>query len=127
MELTLIKQLVWLVYGLAALGLIAGLIKLLKAWHPGLRNLLVCACIGGLLIPWQVNAEQPDLAPAFMVSLFDGLSLSPEEAMRAGTPLLLGSLLIMLLGQVAGLLLGSRMTRQNMAKKAAKASNISHK
>jgi hypothetical protein len=110
-DIASIKQLVWVIYGISAFGMLLGIANIFKSRSSGLRNILVCSCLGLLVIVWPVSADTDVLAPAFMVALFDGLTQGPQAALRAGTPLLLGSLFIILIGQVAGLLLDTKLIK----------------
>lgn len=58
------------------------------AWRY-LRHLLLLLVAIFLLLPIKVTPELHYLAPAWFVSVFDGLTSAPEGFSRAGVPLLI--------------------------------------
>jgi hypothetical protein len=67
----------WLVVGVAALGVLAGLLALTRRWPSGWRALAAVLVMLWLLLPWPIQVVDGYLAPAFIVAIFEGL-FNPE-------------------------------------------------
>ena len=77
----------WLVYlGGALLMVLLGW-WLTRRWAPLVNTPLVLMLAALLVMPWTVAPEVSSQAPAWVVSLFDGLIRDDENFRRAGIPL----------------------------------------
>lgn len=88
----------WLIYLGAALVFLALTWLLTRKWPDRARlpvRMLLAALV---LFPWRAGPEHPELAPAWMVALFDGLVQEDLSLWRAGGPLLAVALLAAALG-----------------------------
>ncbi|MBV1885132.1 MAG: hypothetical protein KUG66_02635 [Gammaproteobacteria bacterium] len=84
----------WSVYLISASGLIATAWKISSAFKsPEARRLMVMLVGVFILMPWYVSEGQYHLAPAFLITLLDAITESPEQASRAGVPLVLSLIL----------------------------------
>ncbi len=95
----------WFAYLIGSVGVLFvwwWLTRPLSRWGKvPLRTVLTAL----LLTPWSVSPQHDEWAPAWVVSLFDGLAQEDVSLWRAGGPLL--AVLIL-----AGLLAGAELWRQ---------------
>ncbi len=95
----------WAAYLLAALGIFGIFWRLtsrylLKELAYILRALLAAV----LFTPWYVSPEVDILAPAFMISLLDAITIEAQASIRAMVPVVLAmisGLLLVLMGLIA--------------------------
>ena len=91
----------WLVYTLAAFGILAVVWRILGIVSVGLaRRLTVGILFAIVLTPWSVSDELARLAPALFVGVFDATLQRDGAMFRAFFPLSISSL-------VVGLLIGA--------------------
>lgn len=96
----------WIIYLLSAGGLIATTRKLSLAFNSKDARRLMMVLVGiFILMPWYVSEGQTHLAPAFLVTLLDAITESPQQASRAGVPLLLGLIAGVLITALTGWIL----------------------
>lgn len=63
---------------------------------------LVLGLLVFLVVPWTVSSTHEQLAPAWVIMIFDGLVRDAEPLTRAGTPLLAAVVVALLLGVLLG-------------------------
>lgn len=91
----------WLAYGAGAIvGLWCWWYMLSKLPIKPLRPVLVGIMVGFLLMPWYTSAGSDFLAPAWLVAASEGLFDGPEHFWRAGSPLIVATVIAALLGFV---------------------------
>ena len=78
----------WAVYLAALIGFLALGWYTSRNWPYGLRHPVRALVAVVLLLPWTVSPEGQQWAPAWIVTLFDGLIQPDARAGRAGWPLL---------------------------------------
>lgn len=78
----------WLVYLAALTGFLALGWYTSRRWPYWLRYPARALVAALLLLPWTVTPESQQWAPAWIVTLFDGLIQPDARAGRAGWPLL---------------------------------------
>jgi hypothetical protein len=88
----------WLVYLTGLVGLLALGWYLTRRWPAWGRWPVRTTVAALLLMPWTVAPGHWELAPAWVVSLFDGLIQEEVDVWRAGGPLLAVTLLGLALG-----------------------------
>ncbi len=74
----------WTVYLAGAIGCLLSLWFIVGNWHPRLKRPLMLAFAVLFFLPGTVHPDQSFLGPAFLISLYDGLSLGVEAMWRAG-------------------------------------------
>ena len=84
----------WLVYLAALTGFLALGWYLSRRWPRWLRHPVRALVAALLLVPWPVSSGEPSWAPAWIVTLFDGLMQPDVPAARAGIPLLVVILVV---------------------------------
>ena len=99
---------VWLGYGIAALILWALVCMPLRRLRPLVAVPVLAVLAALMLMPWSVASGSAALAPAWIVSLFDGLIQPDARFSRAGLPLGLA----MAVALIAGVILGRLMERR---------------
>jgi hypothetical protein len=77
----------WLIYLLAATGIILILWRLTRRWPLFLRHACRISSIALLLTPYVSDPEKQVFAPAFLISLFGLAFGDPEQALNAAKPL----------------------------------------
>jgi len=78
----------WLVYLGALVCFLGCAWYLSRSWPKALRGPLRAGWAALLLLPWTVSAGSEHWAPAWLVTLLDGLIQVDTDAARAGWPLL---------------------------------------
>lgn len=78
----------WIVYLLGSAGVLFVLWYISKPLVSWLKLPLRAIAAALLLTPWSVSPDISQLAPAWVVSLFDGFAQSDISLWRAGGPLL---------------------------------------
>lgn len=103
--------LAWLVVGSAGIVGSLGLYFLTRSWRPGrLRSIIRITPLLLLVVPAPVPNYDGQMAPAFIVLLFESLF------QRNGAPLPAGLILLaaLALGVLAGLLIGRRGLKESV-------------
>jgi hypothetical protein len=77
----------WLIYLLAATGIILVLWRVTRRWPLLLRHACRISSIVLLLTPYVSDPEKQVFAPAFLISLFGLAFGDPEQALNASKPL----------------------------------------
>ena len=93
----------WLIYLGGALLMVLLAWWLTRRWPPLINTPLLLMLLALLVMPWTVAPDVASQAPAWVVSLFDGLIRDEESFRRAGMPLLLVVCAAAVLGVVLGL------------------------
>ena len=108
METPLFYMESWLIYLVAACGLVLVFWKMTKPFPKDFRKILcaVMACI--LLTPWFSLEGESLLAPAFMVVAFEALSNGMEGALRGAFPILASILIVLVLMTIIHLTFSGR-------------------
>jgi hypothetical protein len=78
----------WLVYLVALTGFLSLGWYTSRHWPYALRHTARALVAALLLLPWSVSPDTQQWAPAWLVTLFDGLIQPDAHAGRAGWPLL---------------------------------------
>ncbi|MGB0360606.1 MAG: hypothetical protein ACPGEF_04255 [Endozoicomonas sp.] len=74
----------WISYLAGATGCLISLWFIVRTWYPRLRRTIMFVAMALVYTPWYVNPEEGFLAPAFVISLYDGLSLGVPAMWRSG-------------------------------------------
>ncbi len=74
----------WTVYLAGAIGGLLSLWFIIRKWHPKLKRAVMMTFAALFFLPGTIYPEQDFLRPAFLVSLFDGLSLGVDAMWRSG-------------------------------------------
>ncbi|WP_152554063.1 hypothetical protein [Endozoicomonas elysicola] len=74
----------WAAYLTGAIGCLLSLWFIIRKWHPRLKRPLMMIFAVLFFLPGTIYPEQDFLGPAFLVSLFDGLSLGVDAMWRSG-------------------------------------------
>lgn len=77
----------WFAYLLGSVCMLLVWWRLTRPFYGWLQVLLRTLLIALLLTPWSVSTERGEWAPAWVVSLFDGLARDDISSWRAGGPL----------------------------------------
>ena len=102
----------WLAYVLGSLGVLVVLWYLTRPLMSWLKTLLWGLATAVLLTPWPVAANQEEWAPAWVVSLFDGLFAGNDSGpWRAVAPLVA----VLLVAFIVALLESWRQRRKAVA------------
>ena len=108
----------WITYLVGATGCLFSLWFIVRRWHPRIHRMLMLISAALVYIPWPVKTGEPFLAPAFLVSLYDGLGLGVDTMWRSGQ--------IALIAAVAACVIGLLLpVRKKPVKKKATTKNIS--
>jgi hypothetical protein len=89
--------LAWLVYLACSIGLLFCFWYITHTLYDWVREPLRASAAVFLLMPWTAANGMPDMAPAWLTALFDGLLQQDASLSRAGIPLLCGLLVGLLL------------------------------
>ncbi|MFK0571605.1 hypothetical protein [Endozoicomonas sp.] len=76
--------LAWVVYLTGATGCLLSLWFMVRKWYPRLKRLLMMTFAILFFLPGIIYPEQDYLGPAFLISLYDGLSLGVDTMWRSG-------------------------------------------
>ncbi|WP_139117304.1 hypothetical protein [Endozoicomonas atrinae] len=74
----------WVVYLTGAIGCLLSLWFIVRKWHPRVKRPLMMAFAVLFFLPGTIHPEQSFLGPAFLISLYDGLSQGIEAMWRTG-------------------------------------------
>ncbi len=74
----------WAVYLAGAIGCLLSLWFIIRKWHPRLKRPVMMTFAVLFFLPGTIYPEQGFLGPAFLVSLYDGLSLGVDAMWRSG-------------------------------------------
>ena len=98
----------WLIYLLGAVGVLAMLWWITVPFYTVLKVPLRFIAVAILLLPWSVSPDHAELAPAWVVVMFDGFAQQDMSWQRAGVPMLA----MLLLAAVLSVLEILRLQRQ---------------
>ena len=106
----------WSAYLLGGTGCMLGLWFIARHWHPRIKRFVMVLFAVIVYLPGITRADMDFLAPAFLITLFDGLTYGPDAMIRTGKAIAL----IAGVGSVIALLLpvGKRATEGNKRKKS---------
>lgn len=94
-------QFTWQLYILASFGAIAVFWRMISKLRWAELKLLLCLSLASLLLtPVQADPEQAFLAPAFLVCALETIFEGTESTARAGIPLLVSWLSVLLLSMI---------------------------
>lgn len=74
----------WVVYLAGAIGCLLSLWFIVRKWYPRLKRLVMMIFAVLFFLPGIIYPEQDFLGPAFLISLYDGLSLGVDAMWRSG-------------------------------------------
>ena len=92
----------WALYLCAALVFMLVAVWATRRWTSLLFYPLNLGLLVFFVLPWTVSSTHENLAPAWVVMIFDGLVRDAEPLTRAGIPLLLAVVAAVLLGILLG-------------------------
>ena len=101
----------WVIYLAGALGCLLSLWLLIRNWPTRAKRSLMMTTAVLLLMPGTAQPEQTFLAPAFLSSIYDALSLSMEAFWRNGLLVLVAAGI----ASIVGLLLPTGKTKEQPA------------
>jgi len=78
----------WAIYALSALLVMLVTFRITRNWNTGVKAFLRVTILVLMAVPWYVDGTQGVMAPAFTISVFEGLTSGGNQWMRAGLPLL---------------------------------------
>ena len=74
----------WVIYLLGGSGCLLGVWLVVKNWPARIRRFLMAFLAVLIYLPGLTQADMSFMAPAFLISLFDGLTYGPDAMLRAG-------------------------------------------
>ena len=91
----------WAAYLLGGTGCMLGLWLVARHWHPRIKRFVMVLFAVFVYLPDITRTDMDFLAPAFLITLFDGLTYGSEAMIRTGKAIALvagvGSLIALLL------------------------------
>ncbi|OED49958.1 hypothetical protein ACH42_01535 [Endozoicomonas sp. (ex Bugula neritina AB1)] len=79
----------WAIYLLGGTGCLLGLWLIVRQWHPRIKRFVIMLFAVLIYLPGITRPDMDFMAPAFLISLFDGLTYGPEGMVRAGQTLVM--------------------------------------
>ena len=74
----------WAAYLLGGTGFLLGLWLITRHWQPRIKRVVMVLFAVLVYLPGITRADMDFLAPAFLITLFDGLTYGPEAMIRTG-------------------------------------------
>ncbi|WP_067518191.1 hypothetical protein [Endozoicomonas ascidiicola] len=74
----------WITYLVGATGCLISLWFIVRRWWPRLRRIVMLVATALVYVPWYVNTDEHFLAPAAVISLYDGLGIGVDTMWRSG-------------------------------------------
>ena len=74
----------WAIYLLGGTGCMLGLWLIARHWHPRIKRFVMVLFAVLVYLPGITRVDMVFLAPAFLITLFDGLTYGPEAMIRTG-------------------------------------------